>query len=294
MAKENIKHWEIGDVQVTRLVELNAFEDDIEMLLPDATPELLKQYEWLHPHFATPDGLMKISFQAFMVKTPSQTVMLDTCIGSDRNREFDVFTNMQSTFLEDLRAAGYDPETVDTVLCTHLHFDHVGWNTHLVNGRWVPTFPNARYLFGRQEWEHWQKMRDEDVAGEHNMEHLKDSIEPVIEAGLAEFIDPDFHVGEELRLVPTPGHTPGHVSLHISSKGENAVITGDLMHHPIQLVEPGRYGNFDMDREQAAQTRRDFIERYRDRKALVIGSHFADPTAGWIIPDGNKHRLIWD
>ena len=279
MAKEHIKHWTIGDVKVTRIVEVNAHQDPLAVLLEGGTPELMKQYDWLRPHFATEDGDMLISFQCFVVKTPKELIMVDTCIGNDRKREYDIFCNMRGSFLEDMAAAGYKPEDVTTVLCTHLHFDHVGWNTHLVNGKWVPTFPNARYLFGQKEWDLWQqKKRNKDP----HLEHLDDSIQPVIDAGLAQFIGTEMQVTNEVALFPTPGHTPGHVSVHISSKGQDAVITGDLMHHPIQMAMPEHPANFDMDKAQGAKTRVAFLKKYENRKALVIASHFCDPTSGWI------------
>jgi glyoxylase-like metal-dependent hydrolase (beta-lactamase superfamily II) len=288
--KEHIRHWRIGDVEVARIVEVNAFEDNISMLLKDETAEFVKQFAWLRPHFATPEGLMKISFQAFVLRSRGKHVMIDTCIGADRKREYDVFCNIRTTFLEDLAAAGFPPDSISAVLCTHLHFDHVGWNTHLVNGRWVPTFPLARYLFGRREFEHWVHLRN--TGGYHDFEHLHDSIDPVVAAGLAEYITPEYQVTDEVSLLPTPGHTPGHVSVLIRSRGEQAVITGDLMHHPIQLTEPRREANFDMDKVQGALTRQAFVERFGDSKVLVIGSHFSDPTAGWIVRDRRGWKLI--
>jgi glyoxylase-like metal-dependent hydrolase (beta-lactamase superfamily II) len=289
VAAEHIRHWKIGDVEVARIVEVNAFEDDMQMLLREGTPQFVQRYGWLTPHFATPAGRMLISFQCFVLRSRDRRVMIDTCIGADRKREFEVFCNLKTTFLEDLTAAGFPPETVNTVLCTHLHFDHVGWNTRLVNGRWMPTFPHARYLFGRREWDHWQHLRR--THGYHDLEHLADAIDPVLEAGLADFIDSDYQLTDEVSLFPTPGHTPGHVSVRISSRGEQAVITGDMMHHPIQFAVPDLHGNFDMDKEQGARTRREFMQRYQDRKALIIGSHFCDPTSGWIERDGEGWKL---
>jgi len=289
MAAEHIRHWKIGDVEVARIVEVNAWEDDITMLLPDATPEFVQQFKWLQPHFATPDGKMILSFQAFVLRSRGKTFMIDTCIGNDRQREFDVFTNMQTSFIQDLRTAGYPPEAISGVLCTHLHFDHVGWNTQNVDGKWVPTFPQARYYFGREEWAHWQHLRD--TGGYHHVDHLVDSIDPVIDAGLVDFIDPDFQLTDEVSLIPTPGHTPGHVSVLIRSGGQQAVITGDMMHHPIQLAVPATHGRFDMDAAAGAQTRVDFIDRFANTPTLVIGSHFSDPSAGHIVSDGTSWKL---
>ena len=146
------------------------------------------------------------------------------------------------------------------MLCTHLHFDHVGWNTRLVGGCWVPTFPQARYLFGRREWQHWKHLRD--TNGYHHMDHLQDSIDPILAAGLEQFIDADFRLTDEVSLIATPGHTPGHVSVLIDSRGEQAVITGDLMHNPVQIAVPATEARFDMDKPQAARTRCDFVSAF--------------------------------
>jgi glyoxylase-like metal-dependent hydrolase (beta-lactamase superfamily II) len=174
-------------------------------------------------------------------------------------------------------------------LCTHLHFDHVGWNTHCVEGRWVPTFPNARYLFGRKEYEHWMMLRE--TGGYHEVRHLGECVDPIVTLGLAEFVEPTHRLAPELWLEPTPGHTPGHVSLRISSRGEEAILTGDLLHHPVQIALPRHRANFDMDKALAAEQRACFVKRYADRAALVIGSHFSDPTAGWIVREGSGWRF---
>lgn len=290
MAAEHIRHWRIGDVDIARIVEINAFEDDISMLLPNATAEFVQQFPWLVPYFATPAGRMLVSFQAFVLRSRGKMVMIDTCIGAGRQREYDVFCNLQTSFLEDLRTAGFPPEEISAVLCTHLHFDHVGWNTRLVDGKWVPTFPQARYLFGRREFEHWKHLRE--TNGYHHLDHMVDSIDPVMQAGLVELIDPDFKVTDEVSLIPTPGHTPGHVSVLIRSRGHEAVITGDMMHHPIQFAVPRIPGNFDMDKETGVRTRVEFIERFSDTPTLVIGSHFPDPTAGRVVRDGDAWKLL--
>jgi glyoxylase-like metal-dependent hydrolase (beta-lactamase superfamily II) len=288
MAEEHMKSWNIGNVTVTRIVEVNNHTDPLAVLLSEGSPELMKKYDWLFPDYATPEGDMKISFQCFVIKAGNHRIMIDTCIGNDRRRVYDIFTNMHTSFLDDISLAGCPPESINTVLCTHLHFDHTGWNTHKVDGEWVPTFPNARYLFGRREWEHWKDLpRDGSVEAEH----LVDSVDPVLKAGLADFVESDHKVTDEIRLEPTPGHTPGHVSVHILSQGEEAVITGDLMHHPIQFAVPEMKGNFCMDPELSTKTRVDFIRRYENRKAFIIGSHFCDPTGGWILRDKENWRF---
>ena len=289
MSLETLKTWKIGDVEITRIVEVDGWADDISMLWPDAGPDDVQKYPWLKPHFATEDGKMIISFQCFVMRTPEHQIMLDTCIGADRQREFDVFTNMQTSFLDDLKHAGFDPNEIDMVLCTHLHFDHVGWNTHLVDGQWVPTFPNARYLFGKHEYEHWKMLQD--TNGYHDLNHMFDAVQPVIDAGLVDLIEPDHRPCPEITLRPTPGHTPGHVSINIESRGEKAMITGDLMHCPIQLEEPARIVRFDMGQEKGAKSREDFVKDMANQDVLVIGSHFADPSAGYVVSDDDGCRL---
>ena len=288
MGREHTRSWRVGDVAITRIYEsMDTFEPSFAY--PDADAEMVKRHAWLLPDYATPEGHLYIWFQAFVVESRGRRIMVDTCIGNGKAREIPVCSMLQTTFIEDLAAAGFPPESMDVVLCTHLHFDHVGWNTRLVDGKWAPTFPNARYLFGRREWEHTQATM---AAGppEHTPQ-VADSIQPVIDAGLADFVEDGHRVTEEVWLEPTPGHTPGHVSVIISSRGQNAVITGDIFHNPFQMAEPDLRSVFCFDSETAVRTRRAFLERYQDGKALVVGSHFCDPTAGWVEREPRNWRF---
>jgi glyoxylase-like metal-dependent hydrolase (beta-lactamase superfamily II) len=193
---------------------------------------------------------------------------------------------LRTFFLTDLEAAGFPPQSIDLVLCTHLHVDHVGWNTRLENGAWVPTFPRARYLFARTEWEHWS-----EKAGDEYGPIIADSVRPIVEAGLADLVEGDHRISEGLWLEPTPGHTPGHVSLHLRSGGREAIITGDLMRHPIQCGEPQWNSVACVEPGQAQATRREFLERYSARDVLVLGTHFAAPTAGRVVNHGSAWRF---
>jgi len=165
----------------------------------------------------------------------------------------------------------------------------VGWNTRLMDGCWIPTFPNARYLFGRAEWEYWKTtvLPQKSIKSQH----LVDAVVPILDAGLADFVEPDHRIADELWLEPTPGHTPGHVSVHISSRGRHAVISGDILLHPFQIAEPDLPMAFDIDPQLACKTRRAFLSRYEGKKALLVGSHFPAPTVGWIIRDANNWRF---
>lgn len=234
MGESKFLNWQIGDVKITRVAELGGAPFPSTFMFPAATPELVQRHAWLKPHFAHEDGRLFGSIHSFVIESGKRRIIVDTCVGNDKARAVQAWNMLQGPFLEQLAEAGFPPESIDTVLCTHLHVDHVGWNTRLVNGKWLPTFPNARYLFGRREWEHWSseaaQHRDGDVMG--------DSVRPIVDAGLAELVDMNHVLTPEVRLEPTPGHTPGHVSVRISSQGEEAVITGDLMHHPLQCAEP--------------------------------------------------------
>lgn len=288
MAASDLKTWTVGDVKVTRVVERAPINSLVSMMFSDDTAELLKPYDWLRPHFISPEGEMLVAWQCFVVETPSLRIMVDTCIGNDRERHFDLFSHMQTGFLDDLAAAGYPPETIDVVMCTHLHYDHVGWNTRLVDGKWVPTFPNARYLFGQVEWENILRLAAE---GDWHAEHLPDALQPVVDAGLVTFVSNDHRLCDEVWFEPTPGHTPGHASVHIASQGAHAVITGDIMHHPVQFALPDKACNFDHDKHRACLTRRDFFKRYGDSDTLIVGSHFPEPTAGFIRSDTQEWRF---
>ncbi len=277
----------VGRLRVTAVVE-RAGPTRPTWLLPDATPEAVECHrEWLAPHFLDDQGRFLQSIHSFVLQAPGLTALVDTCVGNDKDRGGRApFHMMRTTFLEDLRAAGVPPESVDVVICTHLHVDHVGWNTRLDNGRWMPTFPRARHLFARREWEHWSSERDEDTR-----RLLADSVQPVLDAGLADLVEVDHRISSELWLEPTPGHTPGHVSVRLRSGDGEAVITGDLMHCPVQVAEPEWGSHFDSDVEQARKTRRAFCERYADTGVAVLGTHFHHPTAGRIVRHGQTWRF---
>jgi len=276
-------HWQVGDVRITRIVELTTASLGPH-LLPQATPEQLRQLSWLGP-FVDADHRIVLSIHSLVVQTRDACIVVDTCIGNDKARSYPRWNQMQGRFLADFESAGFDVQKVDRVLCTHMHVDHVGWNTRRVDGRWVPTFPNARYLFAESEWAHWR------VEPQSYGPVIEDSVQPIFDAGLADLVAGDCRVSDEVRLEPTPGHTPGHVSVHITSRGEEAVITGDMIHHPCQIAHPDWSSTADVDPARSAGTRADFLARYADRPVLVIGTHFATPTAGHVRRDGDVYRL---
>jgi glyoxylase-like metal-dependent hydrolase (beta-lactamase superfamily II) len=287
-----MQRWRIGRVTVTKIVELEVTGGS-RFILPQATYEEILPIGWLQPHFADERGRLKMSIHALVVETPDRRIVVDTCLGNDKqNRRIPTWNNLQGPFLADLAAAGYPRESIDTVLCTHLHVDHVGWNTMLVDGTngtktWVPTFPKARYLMGRIEFAHWQSQRERDDMAAI----FADSVKPVHEAGLVDLVENDHRVCDEISLVPTIGHTPGHVSVRIRSAGEEALITGDFMHHPCQIARPDWSSTADSDPHQARRTRERMLKDLSERPVLVIGTHFAGATAGRIVRDGDAYRM---
>jgi glyoxylase-like metal-dependent hydrolase (beta-lactamase superfamily II) len=282
--------WTIGDVTVTKIVELE-MTGGSRFLLPQATPDAVLPIAWLRPHFADENGRLRMSIHSFIVETPDRRIVVDTCLGNDKQgRRIPHWNDRDGPFLADLAVAGFAAESIDTVLCTHLHVDHVGWNTRLVDGKWVPTFPKARYLMGRTEYEHWRMAKDRpDMAN-----ILADSVTPIIEAGLATMVETNERICDEITLIPTLGHTPGHVSVMIQSQGEQALITGDFMHHPCQIAHPEWSTLADSDADQGIETRRRMFKRLAGTPVLIIGTHFAGATAGRLVTDGDSYRLDTD
>jgi glyoxylase-like metal-dependent hydrolase (beta-lactamase superfamily II) len=270
-----MNRWQIGDVEITRIVELE-IAGGTRFILPDATRDACREIGWMKPHFMRDNGDLVMSVHALVVDTGKRRIIVDTCIGNDKQRSIPAWSNLQTSFLKDLAAAGYPRESIDTVMCTHLHVDHVGWNTMLVDGRWLPTFPNARYLVAETEWRYWDANEDDKTYGTV----LADSVRPVVEAGLVDFVDVTHRVCDEVWLESTPGHTPGHVSVHIASKGREALITGDCIHHPVQMARTDWCSSADFDRAQGQRTRESLLAKYAETDVLVIGTHFATPTAG--------------
>lgn len=275
--------WQVGDVRITQIVELTTASLG-RYLLPQATPEILAGIDWMKP-FTDADHRPILSMHSLVLESQGQTIMVDTCIGNDKERSYPRWHQMQGDYLHKFTQAGFATDMIDTVLCTHMHVDHVGWNTRLVDGKWLPTFAKAKYLFAEDEWNHWR------VEPQEYGPVIEDSVQPIFDAGLANLVSQSHQVTDEICLEPTPGHTPGHVSIHITSRGEEAVITGDMLHHPCQIYHPEWATPADSDVDQAVATRHSFLNRYADRPVLIIGTHFAGPTAGQVIRDGDTYRL---
>lgn len=286
--------FRIGDIEITRVPEFCDPEVPVKFLLPDLPQQAIAEnLDWLAPRFFDADkGTVAIHMQSWLIRTGSQTILVDTCGGNHKPREhFPVFHMADRPYLENLKAAGADPQDIDVVFCTHLHIDHVGWNTRLENGRWVPTFPNARYLFSRKDYDHYdprQRTGDGSGGGAHVADEIfNDSVLPVVESGLADLVDGVHAINDHLTIEPAPGHSPGHSLLSLKSGDETGLFTGDIMHHPLQVAVPDCNSFACADATQARATRKAVLDRCCENRSLLVPGHFAAPHRGFI---GRKGR----
>lgn len=290
-----MSRWIFGEIVVERVLEFEGPLFPPSVLFPASTSEVIESLcQWLEPDLLDPEsGQLVLAFNTYVIRAPRYTILVDTCGGNDKHRPQKPRYHMKKwLYLENLLSLGIKPEDVDYVLCTHLHVDHVGWNTKLSNGRWISTFPNAQYLFVRDEWEYWQHQYQTDEFTDDP--YYEDSILPIIAAGQAVFIERDYAFEKDIWLDPTPGHTPGHVCLHISSGGVEAVMSGDVMHHPLQCTEPHWDSCFCVNTKQAQRTRRAFLERYANTNTLIMPAHFPTPSVGRIVSSGPAWRFSFE
>ncbi|MDE2517493.1 MAG: MBL fold metallo-hydrolase [Rhodospirillales bacterium] len=279
----------LGDVTIHRLVEQETGFVPIHEFIPGLSPDLLEENRaWLAPAGLDASGKVVLCFQSYVIRTPHHTILVDSCIGNDKPRPTRPTWHMKTdrTYMDGLAALGLGLDDIDMVLCTHLHPDHVGWNTRLQDGRWVPTFPRARYLFSARELAHWQAKN-----AEAPLAHLVDSVLPIVAAGRSELIGSSDAIGDHLRLLPTPGHTPDHFSVLLGKgKGTDALLTGDAIHSPIQARYPELSMAADADPVLAAQSRRSMLERLCDTATLCCTAHFPSPSVGRIRRWGEGFR----
>ena len=279
--------WKIGEVTITCVVEDQTDHIPPELFFPDARAADVAKHAWLVPDFADASGRIALRVQAFVIETRRRRVLVDPCVGNGKKRPMPFWNERNFPFMERFEAAGFEPRAIDTVVHTHLHADHVGWDTRLVAGEWLPTFVNARHLYTARELEYCRKDDNPGIAGV-----FADSVAPIFDAGLADIVDEDAELGDGLRLEPSTGHTPGHVSLWIESAGETALVSGDFLHHPVQCAQPGLAEIGDLDVEQARATRRRMLARASESGALFLGTHFATRPAGRVEVCGDAYRFV--
>jgi len=286
----------IGEAVVTRVEEALRPGFLPSQLLPDWDPAVLAEHgDWLAPNYYEPaSGRFISSIHSWVVRTRHHTILVDSCVGNHKNRpNFERFHMLDTPYLDRLRAAGVTPEQVDFVMCTHLHVDHVGWNTRLVDGRWVPTFPNAKYVFSRAEREYWDPARNAALSAAQG-DVFTDSVLPVIAAGQELLVEMTDRLGDDFLIEPAPGHAPGHVIFRLLNGGEEGVFVGDVMHHPIQVYRPEWSSAFDTDPREAEASRRRMLEGCAERGCRVFPAHFGVPHVGWVRRSGGGFRFEFD
>jgi glyoxylase-like metal-dependent hydrolase (beta-lactamase superfamily II) len=295
LTNDPIYRWRVGEIEIARVLEFEAALFEPTMLYPEATREIIERHRtWLEPTLMDQaTGQLIFAFHSIVIKTRRATILVDTCSGNDKERPHKLRYHRKNwPYLANLAAAGFAPEDIDYVLCTHLHADHVGWNTRLIDGRWVPTFRNARYLFARQEWEHW---RVAELRAEYTTDpYYEDSLLPIMESGQAELVATDYAIDDNVWIEPWPGHTPGHVCVVVQCQGASVILSGDIMHTALQCAEPQLNSCFCVDGEAARTTRRRLLETFADTPVMLIPAHFPAPTAGWIRSQGGSFRFHCD
>lgn len=282
---------QIGDAELRSALEMTLTGRPIAWL--NADPALVESNrDWLAPHFLQTGDTWSLEFRTWILQVDGKIVVIDPCTGNGRPHPLPVFRNLDVPFIERFCATGVQPDDVDYVFCTHMHHDHCGWNTQLRNGRWVPTFPNARYIFLRREYERWHPKGAEFRAIEYNDGVFERSIQPIIEAGLADLVMDRHRILPSLAIEQAPGHTLGHAVLHLTSNKQTACFSGDCFHHPLQLIDPRiQFGDCD-DVEQAIATRRKLAALSLERDTLLIPAHLPSPHAGWVRRRGE--RIIFE
>jgi glyoxylase-like metal-dependent hydrolase (beta-lactamase superfamily II) len=279
------QRWTVGDYTLTSVVETQYDRVPAVALFPEATPELVLRHDWLVPDFADARGRLLFRVQAIVIEGRGRRILVDPCVGNGKRRAVAYWHEQNFPFLERLADAGLAPESIDTVVHTHLHVDHIGWDTRLEAGAWVPTFRHARHLYTAYALA-WRRTTQDAAEPAY-----EDSIAPIFAAGLADVVQEDAQLGEGLRLQATPGHTPGHVSLWIESAGEVALISGDFIHHPVQCAMPAWAQAADEDPALARDTRSSLLQRAAQLRCLFIGTHFPNRPAGRVIEDGDAFRF---
>ena len=276
-----MQQWSVGTVSVTRIEEqLGIGSAPPERFFANFDREAFNHHlHWMVPaHYSPEHDRLITSIHSWLIRTERHTILLDCCSGNDKERAWNPrFHKLSTPFLERLRAAGVAPEQIDIVLCTHLHADHIGWNTQLRDNRWVPTFPNARYLFSKKENEYWSPRSPRVIDDPGRRGAYEDSVLPVIESGQALLLEGDHSIDDSMLIEPAPGHTPGHVIMKLDAGGERALFCGDVIHHPVQCFEPHWNTSFCEDPKQAAASRRRVLEHCAEHRALLFPTHFGAP-----------------
>jgi glyoxylase-like metal-dependent hydrolase (beta-lactamase superfamily II) len=287
----------IGAATVSRIEESYGPNFEAAKFFADWRPEVVDQHrDWMVPdHYDPASGFIKLSVHSWLIRIGGRTILIDACVGNHKPRPARPMWHMMETpYLERLAEAGVRPEQIDMVMCTHLHMDHVGWNTRLDNGRWVPTFPNARYVFSQADYDHYLALDRDPEKGPVNHGSFRDSVLPVVEAGLAQMVAGAHAIDEHLRIEPAPGHTPGTVAIKLGSQGQQALFCGDILHHAVQVFHPEWNSFACADAINARKSRRKVLEDCAGSGALLMPAHFGAPFVCHIETRGSRFTPRFD
>lgn len=289
-----MSHWSLGDIHVAAITDADRFDFGLTRIFPTGSVEALKDArDWLEPHHVDfAQGNVILGMHSFLLRTPTLNILVDTCIGADKQRPAHAAWHQRRSLqlIEELRAEGLGPGDIDLVFCTHLHADHVGWNTQLIDGRWVPTFPNARYALSREEFEHW---RAAQAASETPVNHgaFLDSLLPVEASGQAMFAGVGEQIAPGIEIVGLAGHTSDHRGLEVRHAGGCALFCGDAIHSPAQLVHPEWASAFCADGDRAVATRQAMLQRAAEQGVQLFPGHFRGERAVQIRRAGSGYRF---
>ena len=283
----------VGGATVQGIVEQEApFFDPLEFFPKLTRATLEENREWLEPRFIDPaTGKLILCIQSYLVRTPHHNILIDSCVGNDKPRPRRPFWDMMkgAAYERGLQATGLTFADIDFVMCTHLHVDHVGWNTRLQDGRWVPTFPKARYLFSDRELAYWTERQKSDPDA---VPWISDSVLPIVQAGRCDLVSSDHVVNDNIHFIPTPGHTIDHFSVRVGRKGHDAIITGDMIHSPLQARLPDLGMMSDYDSALGARSRRAVLEEVCDTPTLLCTAHFPSPSLGRVTRHGEGFQFV--
>jgi len=282
----------LKDITIHPIIEQQAAFFPAGGFFPTLDSELLAENRaWLQPSFLDQADQLVLCIQGFLIKTPHHTILVDTCVGNHKPRPTRPFWHMLDSdrFEKGLAAAGVSVGDIDYVMCTHLHTDHVGWNTRLENGRWVPTFPKARYIMAERELAHWTEREKRNPA---SVPWITDSVLPIVEAKRVQIVKSDFAFSEVVQLIPTPGHTVDHFSVLVGRHGGDALITGDMIHSPLQAKYPDLGMMADYDSAAAGRTRRQIFDRFCEDPTIICATHFPTPSTGRVRRWGDGYKFI--
>jgi glyoxylase-like metal-dependent hydrolase (beta-lactamase superfamily II) len=280
--------FKAGDATIHRIIEMEVGFTPALEFLPNLTKEVLDaNRSWLHPAALDADDNLVLCFQSYVIKTGKHNILVDSCVGNDKERTARPLWHKKKddAFMRGLAAAGLTVNDIDFVLCTHLHVDHIGWNTRLENGRWVPTFPKARYIFSKTELDFWV-----EESKKTDLPQIVDSVIPIVEAKACDVVTSDYSLNDMITLIPTPGHTIDHYAVILGRKGEDAVFTGDLIHTPLQALHPELSMRVDYNPAQGIESRKRFLETYCDTNTLCCFAHFPSPSKGYVKRWGNGFK----